>query len=202
MTETATSVASPLRNEIILVPVLIAGIAAYALEERIGTMGAVASLVTAVVLIAAIIATSVRVAHHAEVLATKVGDPYGSMILTLSAVLVEVVVLVILMMEGENPTLARDTIFSAVMLDINGIIGLAALLGGSKFGVQPYNDDSGKTYGVVILTAMGISMIIPEFIPHGHWKVYSIFSIAAMITLYWVFLRNQIGPHRDRKSVV
>lgn len=195
MDDTAESSFSTLKSEWILIPVVIAGGLAFALEEQLRAMGAVTSLVVAIGLIAAIIATSVRVAHHAEILAAKVGDPYGSMILTLSAVLVEVVVLVILMEENTSPTLARDTIFSAVMLDINGIIGLAALLGGYKFGVQPYNDASGKTYGSVILTAMGISMVVPEFIPSANWQVYSVFSIIAMLTLYWVFLRNQIGPN-------
>jgi Ca2+:H+ antiporter len=195
MVDAAESPFAALKGEWILIPILIAGAAASFYEEQLRAMGAMTSLIVAVVLVAAIIAMSVRVAHHAEVLAAKVGDPYGSMILTLSAVLVEVVVLVILMADSENPTLARDTIFSAVMLDINGIIGLAALLGGYKYGVQPYNDASGKTYGSVILTAMGISMVIPEFIPHSNWEVYSVFSIIAMITLYWVFLRNQIGPH-------
>lgn len=184
-----------LRPEAILIPALVAGGAAFAFEEQLRVLGAASALAVAGLLIAAIVAVSVRVSHHAEVLAAKVGDPYGSMILTLSAVLVEVVVLVILMRESQTPTLARDTIFSAVMLDMNGIIGLAALLGGRKFGVQPYNDASGKAYSVVILTAMGISMVIPEFIPAANWHYYSAFSIVAMIVLYWVFLRNQIGPH-------
>lgn len=183
------------RREIILVPAILAGIAAFAFEHELLGMGPTGSLAGAAILIAAIIAVSVRVAHHAEVLAAKVGDPYGSMILTISAVLVEVIILTILMTSSSSPTLARDTIFSAVMLDINGILGLAALLGGWKFGEQPYNDDSGKTYGVMILTAMGISMVIPEFVPADKWHYYSVFTICAMITLYWVFLRNQIGAH-------
>ena len=136
-----------------------------------------------------------RVAHHAEILAHKVGEPYGTMILTLSAVAVEVLILAIMMSNGSSPTLVRDTIYSAVMLDINGILGLAALLGGLKHGEQPYNDDSGKTYGVMILTAMGISMIVPEFIPRDRWQYYSIFTIGAMIALYGLFLRMQVGTH-------
>lgn len=89
----------------------------------------------------------------------------------------------------------RDTIYSAVMLDINGILGLAALLGGLRFGEQPYNNDSGRTYSVMILTAMGISMIVPEFIPGDRWHYYSAFTIFAMIMLYTLFLRMQVGRH-------
>ena len=183
------------RKEIIVVPALFAAIVAFAFEHTILERGAAGSLMAAAALIAAIIAVSVRVAHHAEVLAAKVGDPYGSMMLTLSAVLVEVIILIILMTGSSSPTLARDTIFSAVMLDINGILGLSALLGGWKHGEQPYNDDSGKTYCAMILTAVGISMVVPEFVPRDQWRQYSMFTILAMVTLYWVFLRNQVGQH-------
>ncbi|WP_423339985.1 calcium:proton antiporter [Rhizobium sp. HT1-10] len=158
-------------------------------------MGRTAALIGAAALIATIVLASIRVAHHAEVLATKVGDPYGTMILTLAAVAVEVIILAILMTGESSPTLVRDTIYSAVMLDINGILGLAALLGGLKHGEQSYNDDSGKTYGVMILTAMGISMIVPEFIPEAKWHYYSAFTICAMIALYGLFLRMQVGQH-------
>ena len=71
----------------------------------------------------------------------------------------------------------------------------AALLGGLKFGEQPYNNDSGKTYGVMILTAMGISMVVPEFVPDNKWHYYSLFTICAMILLYGLFLRMQVGRH-------
>lgn len=94
-----------------------------------------------------------------------------------------------------SPTLVRDTIYSAVMLDINGILGLAALMGGIKHGEQSYNDDSARTYSVMILTAMGVSMVVPEFIPEADWKIYSAFTIGAMVVLYTLFLRMQVGPH-------
>mgnify|MGYP001761693614 FL=1 len=81
------------------------------------------------------------------------------------------------------------------MLDINGILGLAALMGGIKHGEQPYNDDSARTYTVMIMTAMGVSMVVPEFIPEADWKIYSAFTIGAMVLLYTVFLRMQVGPH-------
>lgn len=176
-------------------PAIAAGTLGFLFEHEILAIGPLGALLGAVILIVAIIAVSIRVAHHAEVLAAKVGDPYGSMILTISAVLVEVIVLVILMTSSASPTLARDTIFAAVMLDLNGILGLAALLGGWKYGEQPYNDDSGKTYGAMILTAIGISMVVPEFVPADRWQYYSAFTIFAMVTLYWVFVRNQIGAH-------
>jgi Ca2+:H+ antiporter len=138
---------------------------------------------------------SLRVAHHAEVLAEKVGEPYGTMILTLAAVLVEVVILATMMAHTSSPTLVRDTIYSAVMLDMNGILGIAAILGGLRYGEQPYNVDSGNTYIVMILTAVGISMIVPGFIPVTSWKFYSIFTIVIMTLLYGMFLRLQTTQH-------
>lgn len=186
---------SALKQErLLLIPILL-GIAAWFGEHTVLEHGQMASLAGAAILIVAIVIGSMRVAHHAEVLAHKVGDPYGTMILTLSAVAVEVIILAIMMNKGASPTLVRDTIYSAVMLDINGILGLAALLGGLKHGEQPYNDDSGKTYGVMILTAMGISMIVPEFIPRDRWQYYSVFTIFAMLALYGLFLRMQVGTH-------
>jgi Ca2+:H+ antiporter len=183
------------REEKFLLVAIVVATIAYLTEHPVLELGKTVSLVAAAALIATIVLVSMRVAHHAEILAVKVGDPYGTMILTLSAVAVEVIILAILASRGASPTLVRDTIYAAVMLDINGILGLAALLGGLKHGEQPYNDDSGKTYGVMILTAMGISMLVPEFIPDAKWHYYSAFTIVAMIALYTLFLRMQVGQH-------
>ncbi|MGJ8515313.1 calcium:proton antiporter [Carnimonas bestiolae] len=174
---------------------IIAVVAGYSLEHLwLGNGQLLAGLVT-VALVLIIIGAAMRVANHAEVLAEKVGDPYGTMILTLSAVLVEVMILIIMMNNEHSPTLGRDTIYSAVMLDMNGIIGLAALLGGFKHGEQVYNDDSSKSYVVMILTAMGVTMVLPRMLPETNWVEFSIFNIAAMVVLYGVFLRMQTGPH-------
>jgi Ca2+:H+ antiporter len=186
---------SLLKQEAFLVLAILATCVAYPLEHWLLGNGQVVALIAGLVLVGFIICASMRVAHHAEVLAEKVGDPYGTMILTLSAVLVEVVILAIMMSNEPSPTLVRDTIYSAVMLDINGILGLAALMGGLKHGEQSYNDDSARTYSVMILTAMGVSMVVPEFIPSANWKLYSAFTIGAMIVLYTLFLRMQVGPH-------
>lgn len=189
------SLTSRLRDEKFLIIALLAAAAGYGLEHSILEMRRGAALIAAAALVGTIVLASIRVAHHAEILAVKVGDPYGTMILTLSAVLVEVIILAIMMSGESSPTLVRDTIYSALMLDINGILGLAALLGGLKHGEQPYNDNSGKTYGVMILTAIGISMIVPEFVPDDKWHYYSGFTIIAMIALYGLFLRMQVGQH-------
>ncbi|NVZ65068.1 calcium:proton antiporter [Pseudomonas gingeri] len=184
-----------LREERFLLLAVVMAAVAFPLEHWLLHSGQGVALVAGLMLIGAIVCASMRVAHHAELLAEKVGDPYGTMILTLSAVLVEVVILAIMMSNEASPTLVRDTIYSAVMLDINGILGLAALMGGIKHGEQSYNDDSARSYSVMILTAMGVSMVVPEFIPEADWKLYSAFTIGAMVLLYTLFLRMQVGPH-------
>lgn len=184
-----------IKQEYWLLLAVLAALIALPMEHALLGHGQAIALGGALALIAAIVCASLRVAHHAEQLAERVGDPYGTMILTLSAVLVEVVILAIMMSNQASPTLVRDTIYSAVMLDINGILGLAALMGGLKHGEQSYNDDSARSYSVMILTAMGISMVVPEFIPESDWKAYSMFTIGAMLVLYAVFLRMQVGPH-------
>jgi Ca2+:H+ antiporter len=184
-----------LKQEIFLIIAGLMALVAFSLEHAVLAAGQGPSLAAAAVLIGAIMLASLRVAYHAEVLAEKVGEPYGTMILTLAAVLVEVVILAIMMSHTSSPTLVRDTIYSAVMLDINGILGVAAILGGLRYGEQPYNVDSGNTYIVMIMTAIGVSMVVPEFITIAHWKAYSIFTIIIMVLLYGMFLRLQTKQH-------
>src|SRR3989338_7783991 len=137
-----------------------------------------------VVILAAIIGVAFRIAHHAEVLAMRFGEPYGTLILTLAAVSVEVVILIVLLQGNPNPTLARDTVFAAVMFDINGILGLAAIVGGLKHGSAKYNVDSANSFISMLLVAIGIGMFIPDFVPEHQWQIYSFFSIGIMAIMY------------------
>lgn len=148
------------------------------------------------VILAAIIGVAFRISHHAEVLAIRFGEPYGTLILTLAAVSVEVVILVVLLSGEPNPTLARDTVFSAVMFDINGILGLAAIVGGLKHGQTKYNISSANSYIAMLLVSIGIGMFIPDFVPDEKWKIYSVFSISVMAIMYLAFLRLQTVEHR------
>jgi len=148
------------------------------------------------VILAAIIAVAFRISHHAEVLAIRFGEPYGTLILTLAAVSVEVVILVVLLAGEPNPTLARDTVFSAVMFDINGILGLAAIVGGLKHGQTKYNISSANSFVAMLIVSIGIGMFIPDFVPDEKWKIYSAFSIIVMSIMYMAFLRLQTVEHR------
>jgi len=148
------------------------------------------------IILAAIIGVAFRIAHHAEVLAMRFGEPYGTLILTMAAVSVEVVILVVLLMGEPNPTLARDTVFAAVMFDINGILGLAAIVGGLKHGSSKYNVDSANSFIAMLLVAIGVGMFIPDFVPEAKWQIYSAFSIGIMAIMYLAFLRLQTVEHR------
>jgi Ca2+:H+ antiporter len=80
------------------------------------------------------------VVRHADSLAIKFGEPYGTLILTLSAITIEVVMISVAMLHGaNNPTLARDAMFAVVMIALNGLVGLCLLLGGLRHREQRYN---------------------------------------------------------------
>ncbi len=148
------------------------------------------------IIFAVIIYSSLNVAHHAEVLAHKYGEPYGTLILTSSAVIVEILIIVIMMSISDNPTLARDTIYAAVMLDINGLLGIAAIIGGIKHGEQAYNVDSTNSYMSMILVSIGIAMVLPHFIAADKLDMYMNFTIVMFILLYVIFTRIQLKEHR------
>jgi len=148
------------------------------------------------ILFVVIIYSSMAVAHHAEMLAEKFGEPYGTLILTISAVIVEIVIIVIMMIHAQSATLARDTIYSAIMLDINGLLGIAAIIGGIKYGEQPYNVDSSNSYLSMLLVAIGIAMVLPHFIDVAHHDMFMMFNVVMFILLYVVFTRIQLTSHK------
>jgi Ca2+:H+ antiporter len=87
-------------------------------------------------------------------------------------------------------------VFSAVMFDINGILGLAAIVGGLKHGNPKYNVDSANSFIAMLLVAIGVGMFLPDFVPQEKWQIYSVFSICIMGVMYMAFLRLQTVEHR------
>lgn len=160
------------------------------IQSTIGNLIGFGALFTVIIYVA------MSVAHHAEMLAKKFGEPYGTLILTISAVVVEIVIIVIMMMHENNPTLARDTIYAAIMLDINALLGLAAIIGGLKYGEQPYNVDSSNSYLSMLLVAIGIAMVVPHFVPEAHIDNYMMFNVVMFILLYITFTRIQVASHK------
>ncbi len=180
-----------------LIALALAGFAlGQVLEHRAAEQGGMLLWALVLMILGVIIGVAFRIAHHAEVLAIRFGEPYGTLILTLAAVSVEVVILVVMLQGAPNPTLARDTVFAAVMFDINGILGLAAIVGGLKHGSSKYNLDSANSFIAMLLVALGIGMYIPDFVPQAQWQTYSAFSIGIMSIMYLAFLRLQTVEHR------
>ncbi len=164
--------------------------------EDLLTQSMIGNLIGLGVLFVVIIYSAMSVAHHAEMLAEKFGEPYGTLILTISAVVVEIVIIVIMMMHAQSPVLARDTIYSAIMLDINGLLGVAAIIGGLKYGEQPYNVDSSNSYLSMLLVAIGIAMVLPHFIDPQFHDRFMMFNVVMFILLYVVFTRIQLKSHK------
>ncbi len=146
--------------------------------------------------IGVIIYAAMGVVHHAEMLAYKFGEPYGTMILTFSAVTVEIIMVATMMLhDSDNPTLARDTIFSTVMILINGLTGLTMLLGGLKYGEQKYNLRSSNSYFSMIFGIIGVGLFLPLVVRVEYYHSFQIFLSITSIALYVIFLRMQSKEH-------
>jgi Ca2+:H+ antiporter len=143
-----------------------------------------------------IIYTAIGVVHHAEFLAFKLGEPYGTMVLTFSAVTVEVIMIVTMMLhEDSDPELARDTIFSTLMILINALIGFIILVGGFRFGEQKYNLKSSNSYLSMIIGIIGLGMFVPNLVKGEAYETYQSFLILALLALYFFFIRMQSKEH-------
>src|SRR3954470_21580518 len=115
-------------------------------------------------LFAIILWSAMCVVRHADCLAVKWGEPYGTLILTLSAISIEVVMISTAMLHGaNNPTLGRDAIFAVVMIALNGFVGLVLLLGGLRHGEQYYNLEGVNSYLNVIMTLAVLGLVVPNF---------------------------------------
>ncbi|HEU5247512.1 MAG TPA: hypothetical protein VFU09_10520 [Candidatus Udaeobacter sp.] len=161
----------------------------------------VALIVVFLWLFAVILWSAVSVARHADCLAIKWGEPYGTLVLTLSAITIEVVVISTTMLHGENnPTLGRDAIFAVVMIALNGFVGLVLLLGGLRHREQHYNLQGVNSYLNVIMTLTVLGLVIPNFTTTTGGPTFSseqqIFLIVVSLLLYAIFLLIQTMRHR------
>ncbi|WP_426625028.1 calcium:proton antiporter [Leifsonia sp. McL0607] len=157
----------------------------------------------AVGLIAVVLAGTVLAAvQHAEVVAHRVGEPFGSLVLAVAVTVIEVALIVTLMTTGkDSATLARDTVFSAVMITMNGIVGLSLLLSASRRETTTFNaQGSGAALGTV--TAMAtLTMVLPTFTQATPGPEFSssqlTFAAIASVALYAMFVFTQTFAHRD-----
>src|SRR6202167_4559138 len=115
-------------------------------------------------LFAIIMGSAFAVVHHAESLAVRLGEPLGTLVLTLSVIGIEVMMISAVMLTGEGkPALARDTMFGIVMIVLNGMIGLALLLGGLRHHEQEYNLEGGTSFLSLIVPLAVLGLILPDF---------------------------------------
>jgi Ca2+:H+ antiporter len=152
-------------------------------------------------LFAVILWSAVCVARHADCLAIKLGEPYGTLILTLSAISIEVVMISTAMLHGENnPTLGRDAVFAVIMIALNGLVGLSLLLGGLRYREQHYNIQGVNAYLNVIMALTVLGLVLPNFTTSTSGPTFSteqeIFLAAVSLLLYAIFLLIQTLRHR------
>ena len=152
-------------------------------------------------LFAVIVWSAICVVRHADCLAIRLGEPYGTLILTLSAISIEVVMISTAMLHGaNNPTLGRDAIFAVIMIALNGLVGLALLLGGMRHGEQYYNLQGVNSYLNVIMTLAVLGLVLPVFTLSTKEPTFSteqaIFLVVTSLLLYGIFLLIQTVRHR------
>jgi Ca2+:H+ antiporter len=153
-------------------------------------------------LFAVILWSAVSVVRHADCLAIKFGEPYGTLILTLSAIAIEVMMISTAMLHGaNNPTLARDAMFAVVMIALGGFVGLSLLLGGLRYREQYYNFQGVNAYLNVIMALAVLGLVLPNFTTSTSGPTFSteqaIFLAVTSLSLYAIFLLIQTVRHRQ-----
>jgi Ca2+:H+ antiporter len=149
----------------------------------------------------AILGSVFGVVRHAEHLAIRLGEPYGTLILTLAVTSIEVVsISTIMLHDGNNPTLVRDTLFAVVMIILNGMVGLSLLLGSWRHREQLYNLQGANAYLSVIIPLAVLSLILPNYTQSSPGPTLSFmqetFLAVMCLGLYGTFLAIQTTRHR------
>lgn len=153
-------------------------------------------------LLAVIVWAAFGVVHEAEEIAHKLGEPLGTLVLTLSIVIIEVALISAVMLSAKDaPTLGRDTMFAVLMIVLNGVVGLGLLVGGLRHHQQRYNLQGASAFLSVIIPLTTIALIIPNFTSSTsdgtlttlQAVTFSVFTLA----LYGVFLLIQTGRHSE-----
>jgi len=161
-----------------------------------------AGLVFAVLLLVILFGTVFAAVHHAEVIAQKIGEPYGTLLLTLAVTVIEVALIATIMLgEKPVPALARDTVFAVVMIVCNGLVGICILIGGLRYREQDVQVSGSSLYLSVLFVMATITLIMPNYTLTTPGPSYSAaqlgFVSVVTLILYGVFLYTQTIRHRD-----
>lgn len=141
--------------------------------------------------------------HHAEVIAHKVGEPFGTIILAIAITIIEVALIISLMIAGGKSAvfLARDTVFAAIMLLLNGVLGACLLIGSARFHEQFFAKSSANTALISLVAILVLTLILPNFTTSVQGPIYSepqlIFVAIACVVIYGTFLLVQTIRHRN-----
>jgi Ca2+:H+ antiporter len=160
----------------------------------------VAVLACAALLLGAAVFAAV---YHAEIIALKVGEPFGSIVLALAVTVIEVALIVSIMLsaKGGSDTLARDTVFATVMIVLNGIVGLCLVLGGARHFEQSFQTSAATKALSVLGTLSVITLVLPNYTLTTPGPTYAnsqlLFVSLVSTVLYGVFLFVQTVRHRD-----
>ncbi|HEU5038548.1 MAG TPA: ionic transporter y4hA [Nocardioides sp.] len=161
--------------------------------------GVVAAVGIGVFLVGAVLSA----VHHAEVVAHRVGEPFGSLLLAVAVTVIEVGLIVTLMVssEGDTSALARDTVFAAAMITLNGIAGLALLIGAVKYRMAVFNPEGAGSALTVVVALATLTLVLPRFTTSEAGPEFSssqlAFAAVASLALYAIFVVTQTVKHRD-----
>jgi Ca2+:H+ antiporter len=161
-----------------------------------------AGLVFAAVLLVILLGTVFAAVYHAEVIAHAIGEPYGTLLLTLAVTVIEVALIATIMLgDKAAPALARDTVFAVVMIVCNGLAGICIFIGGLRYREQDFQVLGANLYLSVLFTMATITLVLPNYTLTAPGPVYSAaqlgFVSIVTILLYAVFLYTQTMRHRD-----
>lgn len=162
-------------------------------------LGTLPVIVVAVALAAAVLAA----VHHAEVVAHRVGEPFGSLVLAVAVTIIEVALIVTLMISGGKDTasLARDTVFAAVMITCNGIVGLSLFVGAVKYRLISFNAEGTGAALATVTTLAVMTMVVPTFTTSAPGPEFTssqlVFAAVISLALYGMFVSTQTRRHRD-----
>lgn len=155
------------------------------------------------VLMGSLIASVFAAVHHAEVIAHRVGEPFGTLVLAAAVTIIESALIISIMLSGDGgqPTLARDTLFATVMIVLNGIMGLCVVVGGFRHGTQGFQATGATAFLTVLATTATLTLVLPVFTTSSSEAAFTtsqlLFVSAASLGLYAVFLFVQTVRHRD-----
>src|SRR5665213_3834153 len=186
----------PMPRSAWIFPVLAVLLFAAATGLGVSFMPSAGGLVFAAVLLIILFGTVFAAVHHAEVIAQRIGEPYGTLLLTLSVTIIEVALIATIMLgEKPVPTLARDTVFAVVMIVCNGLVGVCILAGGLRYREQDVQVTGSNLYLSVLIVLATITLIMPNYTLTTPGPVYSTLQLGFVsvvtLLLYGVFLYTQ-----------